>query len=169
MAKKRVEIIGVSWADGYRARINADIAFRELERIKKLEGGDIKVEVVHDKYAKNKTNPLHDALEWNNAKAGREHRLYQLRTMVRCIRIIHPKAPSPKPVPAFVNVTRHARKAQEPRRVYTDIESALTDPVYRAEVLTNALREAASFRKRYAALSELSTVFHAIDKILATA
>jgi hypothetical protein len=51
---------------------------------------------------------------------------------------------------------------------YTSTEYAMKEPDLRAELLQNALLELASFRRKYADLSELSMVFVAIDKVRKT-
>ncbi|MCP4103650.1 MAG: hypothetical protein GY750_19855 [Lentisphaerae bacterium] len=49
------------------------------------------------------------------------------------------------------------------RKVFTTTEEILKDPDARAELLSNAIREALAFRRRYSQLSELANVIRAID------
>jgi hypothetical protein len=52
------------------------------------------------------------------------------------------------------------------RKVYRTTEDILSDPVTRAEFLSKALSELSAFRRRYANLSELATVFATIDNAI---
>ena len=157
-----------SWKRGYHSKIKADIAFNELEKIKDANGGILTAGIVLAK-AKTKTNKLHKVFEWDDSKAADEHRLLQARKMMQSIEVIYPESPKQTPHRHYMVVTE-APKANQPRRkVYRTTKEILEDPIARDELLGNAIREAISFRQKYAELSELAGVFHALDDFVSNA
>ena len=51
------------------------------------EQGEVKPSVLVDS-ARPETSPIHDAFEWNDAKAGEEYRLIQARQWIRRVEIV---------------------------------------------------------------------------------
>ena len=151
-----------TWKKGYHAKIDAKVAYAELEKIR--AEGEVTADTVVAS-AKPKNSPLHAAFEWNNSKAAGEFRKEQARRMVRSVEIVHVEAPD-RPSRAYeTKVVKSDPPTSHPKRVYTTVQEVLADPVARDELLLSAVRDALSYRKRYAMLSELATVIDAIESL----
>jgi hypothetical protein len=164
---KLSDIKSVKWTVGSHGRGNALDCFKELQAVKKAGGGVLEPVDIVDR-ARPKDNPLHDNFTWDDSEAASKFREEQARRVVRSIQIVMKtkKGAPERPVKAFVSVS--ASPAKETKgSVYVTVDEALEDPIMRDEVLSRAIREALSFRKKYAELSELSQVFIAIDETLA--
>jgi len=152
------------WKQGFHAKVSADIAATEFERIRQKNGGNLEAPLVHDEISK-KRNPLHNTVEWNDSIAGKEYRLYQIRNMLRAIEVIYLENDIPTPSRLF-EVISIKPEASPKMNVYRTLEDILADPEQRKQLLMRAKRELAACRKRYKDLTELSNVFDAIDSIL---
>lgn len=147
------------WKDGARlpSSVEAQKAGEELERIRTKHNGRLEPEwVVHN--AKSPHNPLHDLFEWDDNVAAQNYRVDQARAVIRSLEVVIEQAPEAKPIRAFVSVV------QERDRSYTSVQHAMSDSDLRKQVLMQALTELEAWRKRYAELVELATVFAAIDE-----
>lgn len=153
--------IHVQWKQGYRAKSNAEKVYSELEQIRKTDGDLVPPKVVEA--ARNPESAMHKEFEWDDGTAGELYRHDQARRMLRAIQVIRVEAPEHKPSRAYSLVTRKKTKETPERRVYTDIAEALQDPVTRQEILSRAINEALSYRRKYAELQELAQVFKAMD------
>ncbi|WP_298165123.1 hypothetical protein [Novosphingobium sp.] len=147
------------WREGLRAPTSVDPqkAGEELERIRTRHNGRLEPEwVVHN--AKSPQNVLHDLFEWDDNVAAQNFRIDQARAVIRSVEAVIEEAPEAKPIRAFVSVV------QERDRAYTSVQHAMADADLRKQVLMQALTELEAWRKRYAELVELATVFAAIDE-----
>ena len=153
------------WKDGSRFnQIEAQAAGECLEQIRKDAGGNLLPADVVDA-ARPKRSVLHPAFEWNDSKAAEEFRLEQARSLVRSVVVtIEPGSEAPKTIRAFVSI-RSSGDDEEESSVYTSTEAAMADPSLRAQVVRQALREAESFRRRYAQYAELAAIFKAIENV----
>jgi hypothetical protein len=157
----------IQWKRGSRFTGSAEGAYKELEAVRK-EVGHITAAAVVER-ARPKRNPLHRHFEWDDAIAGEKYRLHQARKLSHSIEVIYAESPKSSPVKAYSVVTRPALEGSadgKPVKVYESTAEALQDPVKRDEILGNAIREAIAFRRKYAALQELSQVFDAVDDLL---
>jgi len=162
----------IEWKDGFRdgAKVDALVAWREVNRLKEKHGG----ELTADQFvaaAKAKRSPLHELLNWDDSQAAHEHRLAQARGVLRAFVIVRPAVDRPDiKTRAFTVVTRPPiEEGEKARKVYRSIEDALADPEERAEILLRAVRELLAVRRRYQALTELDSIFQAIDRVAAQA
>jgi len=153
----------IQWKNGARQTGSAEPAYEELETIRKREGGIAPSSVV--KRAKSKRSALHRHFEWNDGLAAEKHRMEQARDLIRSIEIIHVEHPK-APAKAYSIVTTPTVGKEKPKKVYQSTVEALKDPVMRDEILGNAIRDAISFRRKYAALQELAQVFTAVDSFI---
>ena len=155
-----------TWTNGYRGNGDAEKIHLELEKLRSKTGDLSPDEVVE--MARSKDNPAHSEFTWSNAIAAREYRLEQARRMVRSIVVLYKETPKAGPQRRYVQVTRNIVDNDEvkKKRVYTDVRDALKDPETKAEVLARAINEAASYRRKYAHLSEIAVVLNAIDELL---
>lgn len=155
-------IIEIKWKSGYRTKGDAKVAYKRLEEIKEKGGGVLTAgAVVED--ARKTSSPLHKQFEWDDSIAAEMHRLEQGRYIIRSIEVVYEDAPHVKPQKLYVTTTQLAKGDSPERKVYRTIEETLEDPDARSELLMCAMRDAISFRRKYHALSELASVFGAID------
>ena len=159
------EIKKVYWKRGYRQKIEPEKAFNELERIKLKNGGKLTAGLVVIE-ARKQRNPLHKAFEWNDSIAADEYRLEQARRMLRSIEVVYKDTQKVPPTRVYVAISEPATNEQPERKVYRSVAEALKDPILRDEVIGNAIRDAISYRRKYAAIQELAKVFHAIDEFI---
>lgn len=164
MKKKTV----VGWKDGYTksGKVDAQAAHREMERIRKAQGGDISPESVVDA-ARNSRSPLHGGFEWDDTVAAESHRRDQARTMIRSLVVTYADAPR-APARVYEVVMRPASAEEKPRRFYSSTEEVLADPDARAQLLSRVLKELVALRTRYKQLQELSVVWREVDRALET-
>ena len=149
-----------SWVSGSQYKMDATSVGLEVERLlveneQKLGAPQV-VEAARDPLS-----PIHGAFEWDDTKAAEEHRLHQARKLLQSIQVT---ILTPKGGEVTTRLTVTTETVNPRKRQYTSTEYALADTELRAEVLKQALRELAAFRRRYAELSELSMVFAAIEK-----
>jgi len=156
------KISKVYWKRGARINIDAEKAFNEFEKIKAKNGNKLTAGIVVIEARKSRS-VLHKSFEWDDAIAAEEHRLEQARKMLRSIEVVYEDTPHIPPTRGYVTVTETARKDAPERKVYLSTEDALKDPCARDEILGNAIRDALTYRRKYAGLSELSKIFVAID------
>lgn len=153
----------ITWSKGYRAKVKAEIAHRELEKLREKNGSLTAGLVLLE--ASKARSPLHKAFEWDNGIAAEEYRLEQARRMLRSIEITYVELPK-TPLRQYEIVTQPAKNDTPERKVYEPVEKIMKDPVLRDELLGRAIRDAISYRKKYHALSELSQVFAELDSFL---
>ncbi len=118
--------------------------------------------------ARDEEHVLHRFFEWDDAKAGDAYRLAQVGALVRRLRltIIRP-ATAPREV--AISTTRSYQSRPSMRGQgggYEGIGAILSDDEKRGELLAQVLRELSAYRRRYAELSELQTVWIAVDDAL---
>lgn len=101
--------------------------------------------------------PLHTAFEWNNDVAGELWREHQARHIINCL-VIEQKGQEEQPVRAFFVTHDETRKYESTLRI-------MSSESKKADLLKTALAELNSFRRKYATLKELDTVFIAIDEV----
>lgn len=141
-------------------KVDATTAAREIESCRD-EHGIITPASVVDRAAPN-DNPIHVCFEWDNDAAAIKYREYEARQLIgNLVTVIRVDKPGTAPIPtrAFVNI------CSEDGRGYKPIMAVLQSPTERAVLLARAMAELAAFRQKYVDLSELATVFSAIDKI----
>lgn len=152
------------WKDGAHVRgaIPAQVAGEHVESLRQRYGLVTPPVVVED--AKSDLSPLHPAFEWDDSEAAHQYRLEQARGMLRSIEVVvQLTRPDPQPIRAFVVVKEGEGQG------YTSIQVAMGNPKHRAQLIADAKRELAQWRKRHGELVELGNVFAAIDKELEAA
>lgn len=148
-----------TWRKSYHSKVDAKVAYAELEKIR-AENGDVTPEKVVAS-AKPAKSPIHKAFTWNNTKAANLYRKREARDMIAAVEIVRVELPD---TPTRAYEIKSAPTEDKPqKKVYTTTEEILEDPVARDELLLSAVRDALSYRKRYSMLSELAGIFHAID------
>jgi hypothetical protein len=147
-----------TFRQGSRLKADPQIIGEHLETLREHHGGALPTEAVVED-AQHDNSPLHALFEWDDTEAARQHRLSQARTIIGAVVVKFEEAPEAQPIRAFVNVRQDDRK-----QVYTSVSAALEDPVLRAQVLNDALKELRRLQQKYADLEELAGVFGAIDQ-----
>lgn len=140
------------WKIGSLAKVSADVAGRECERLAATSEGltpDTLLEASRDAAA-----PLHGCFTWDDAVAGEAYRRIEARQIINAL-IIEPDVEHKEPVRAFFRV--QDARAFEPTSVI------MREQDKRAALLATALRELAAFRRKYQQLDELADIFAAID------
>jgi hypothetical protein len=110
---------------------------------------------------------LHPHFEWDDAVAGEAYRLAQVGALVRRVRLTIVKAGT-KPREVTLSTTREYQSRPSMRRAsggYESIDTILADTDKRAELIAQVVRELSAYRKRYAELSELQSVWFAVDEV----
>jgi hypothetical protein len=123
-----------------------------------IKGSDefLIVEDAHTWAQANPNSRLHNALEWDNNKAGYEYRLDQIRRLV-ALHITYADG-SRKFVSLSVDRTRD-------RGGYRDIDDVLQDQTLHDVMLADALRELARVQARYDQLRALTPVWQAAAQV----
>lgn len=162
MSKQPNTQVSYKWRDGAHVRVDAAVAGPELERLT-ASGCTTAEEVLSE--AKKKGSPLHEAFEWNDTKAGHQHRLQQARQMLRSIvRVVVRITPNGKTTETSRVVV--GLKAAEPSRRYVrpeDMSSAERDAF--ARQLIGELRTFAERNAEFRGHALLREVFKAINNI----
>lgn len=123
----------------------------------------IPAEDVLDEIAEDTTHALHNWLDWDDGHAAHQHRLSQVRSMLRSVEFVIEYEPEKEIV---VNVMTSVNDKDTGKRVYTNTIDAMNDPNYREQILQQALVELKRFQSKYRSLSELAQVMDAAGKIL---
>ena len=147
-----------AWRPGSRISLDAQKAGRELENIRKQEGGELTPAAVVER-ARSGNSALHAHFEWDDQKAAEQHRLGQAGELIRSITVdvTRSNVEEPKRIRAFVNVTT------EGRQHYTSTFHALSDAELRAQVIAKAWADLEAWRQRHAELTEFGRIFAAMD------
>ncbi len=155
----------IQFKKGSRFTGSAEPAHKALEILRKKNGVLRPKEVVEK--ARNSRSKLHKYFMWDDTEAAQRFREEQARLLIRSIEVIYIESPNAVAVNTYQVVTEPTESDDvKPRKVYTSTAEALADPVMRGEILGNAIRDALSFRRKYAALQELSQVFTAVDAMV---
>ena len=145
--------------------VSAQKAGEQLEIIERRDGS-ITPQAVVDA-ARPEGSVLHNLFEWNDEKAAEKYRLSQASTFIRCIvKTSEDETAKYSTYRAFVNINPTGDR-QNIAGTYVNIQTALSDPESRDVVLSNAKHEMQTFRRKYAELKELASVFSAIDQLIA--
>lgn len=152
------------WTPGSHLPVDPQAAGERLEALRTQHGGHLTPEIVV-KDAKAVRSPLHDCFTWDDAEAARLRREEEARYLIRSIRVtfLDTDRPMPsEPVRAFVHI-KPERECDN--GYYLSIQEALEDDEVRSQLLSRALSEIQSWRKRYEQINQLARIFKAIDKV----
>ena len=138
--------------------VPAQVAGEEIERIRANSGKEY-IEAEDLLEASREDNaPLHSCFEWDDDLAAEKYRLWQARQIIINITVVIETSNTVPHVRAFVSVADSCDKGK-----FIQIQKALENNEYRAQILRNALVELQTFKHKYSVYSELSKVFEAID------
>ena len=102
--------------------------------------------------------PLHNEFEWDDEVAAEEWRKRQAQNMISNLSIVLVETEDEEvtPVRAFYATELHH---------YENIRAIITNEEKKDDLLIRAIRELQAFKRKYRILTELETVFSAIDTI----
>jgi hypothetical protein len=130
--------------------VASGIVEREMQAIYG-EYGELVADTVLE-WAQPVTAPLHSFFDWDDAKAGHEHRLEQARRLIRSVKVTYKldEEGRNKRVRRYHSVPA----GDEQRLVYRDLDEILDDPFQRQLLLRQMERDWKAFRARYEHLLE---------------
>ena len=135
----------------------------EVKRLADEHGGEITPEIVLE-HARPKSSVLHQLFEWDDAKASEQYRLVQAAKIIRSIKVtISGEGGKHVRVRAFHNIS----PADELERVYVGVYKVMGVQSYRDQMMDQCKRDIATFRLKYAALSEAAKVLEAMNEFAA--
>ena len=139
-----------------------DQLHQELEVIRVDHDGVIRASDVLDWARQNPDSALHQQFEWADTVAAEKFRLSQARSIIRLVVTVpHREAVRSR---AYVSLPQDRMNTGGGYRAIRDV---MSNEELRAQLLQQALNELASFRRKYADLSELSILFAQADKLIA--
>jgi hypothetical protein len=137
-------------------------SIQERLQVIRQESGQIRSQAVVDA-ARPEGDILHPHFEWEDQIAAEEYRKSQAVDLVGAIVVIR-EVESEKETRAYVCIKERGQEEKS----YVPIMEALSDKDYRDQVITQALREAESWRERYEKYAELAAICNAITEVKAT-
>ena len=162
--KQKSNEIQIKWKPSTRVTANPAAAFNFFEKVRAENNGQLNIDYAVEA-SRDPNSPLHNDLEWDDTKAGHEFRKNQIKYFVRNIEVVRQDVNTP--VRAYesikVEVLNGVTEKVEQKNIFFRTEDILANPSGRAQLLSQAIRDALAFRKRYAALSELAKLINVID------
>lgn len=156
----------VAWKNGSRIKCSPAKAHAVVEKNRKENGGSVDLEALWLSQ-KDKEAPLHGEFEWNKTAAWKKYNTQRAGYIVRSIEVIRSQESGAR-IRAYESVVEASDAGEEStsKHVYRRTEDILADPVARDQLLASAIRDALAFKRRYAALSELSKIIQSMDDFL---
>jgi hypothetical protein len=140
------------------SKVDAQVAGERVEKIRQRNGGSLtKEDVLQD--AETPTSPLHPLFEWNDDVAAQRYRLEQAGSIIRHIEVVKLHVDQTEPIRAFVSVIR----SDDTKKTYVSIDTAMSDPTLRAQVLDRAHKELLSWKARYENYEEFAEIVAVIN------
>ena len=146
--------------DGYAVwsvpifKASAEDAWNEIKTL-----DEITPENVVD-LARNQESIIHSDFEWDDEIAGEKYRIIQGRRMIQSLKVVVKTNDKKKEPESF----RVLQKTSTPH-VYKTNDYFVSNRSEYERLLEQALRELKGFRERYKKLTELESVFEAIDEL----
>lgn len=144
-----------------RLPVRADVIGQEFERIEAEEGAVTDRNFLEA--SRPEDAPGHKLFEWDDAKAAENYRLVQSRNIINnlTVTLTMPESGKQKTTVAFVNVNPVKNGGK-----YISVPVALANEDMRKTILSNALAELESFKRKYETLTELADLWSPIDTVL---
>lgn len=134
-----------------------------LSAIAEANGGYLNPAHVVDA-ARDASSVLHDEFAWDDEEAAEFYRLAQAGALIRRVKFqIVKQDPKTKAISIMTTRAYQSRPSTRGNGGYESIEAIMADDEKREELLQQVLRELSAYRKRYAELSALTSVWNAID------
>ncbi len=113
-------------------------------------------------YASNPATALHTAFTWDDPAAARRYRLIEAQRLIRRTFVVLEVPGSKEERRVHMAVSLPEDRGANGYRLMSQV---LEDPEKRDQLIRAALRELATFRRKYGALSELAEVFAVVDQM----
>ena len=156
------------WAEGSRINLPVEVVGREINRVQKRHGGTVsRAQLVEQ--CRPPGNPLHGQFTWDDRLAGIERRLDQAGYLLRSVVMVRAEQPDAQPVRAFVSVSILVDPDEKQSMVYTSFERAMSDPDLKEQVLSQALSDWHSFKRKYGAIEVLANGIAAMNRAVGLA
>lgn len=136
------------------------VVHAEFKRIAKANRGRLRAVDVIDA-ARPARSVLHPFFEWRDGVAAQKFRLIQAATLIRVTVEMIEVNGEQKPYRAYVSLSSDRQGKQG----YRSITAVMSNPVWRAQLLEDAMSELQAFRLKYKTLVELASVFEAVDAL----
>lgn len=134
---------------------------KEIDALVTKHGGSLPPERVVE-FASNPRTALHSAFQWDDTEAAREYRLWQARSLIRCLVTIVECDGANVVTRAFVSLVEDRGQGEAG---YRPIETVLSDDAMRAKLLDAARQDMERFQVKYGTLAELASVFVAMKRV----
>lgn len=164
----KVNYHSVRWAAGYHARCKPEDALAVLKSIQDSTGdGDITPSQVVAA-ASDPDSPIHPVFTWDDGEAAKAYREEEARRLVRSLIVQYSQRGKNAIESRVYEVVRAvpASKDSPGKKVYRAMEDLLADPQARGELITRAMNEHLTWRRRYQQLQELAVIFEAADRVI---
>lgn len=152
-----------SWKNREFSSIDPAVAAESLEEIRSSRDGILKPGHVVEA-AEDPEHPLHEAFPWDDSEAARIGRESIAARLIRSLKVTI-TAPKREPVTVRAFVSTSNERA-EGGKSYADVVETMGDADGRAFILKQAWLQLKAWRKKYAALDELSNVLPLVDRVL---
>lgn len=140
----------VSWKFNNYFKADATKCYEEMQELEEVTPENVL------EYASDESSELHKCFEWNDSIAANKYRLQQARSVIQYL-VVTDEKKEREPVRVF-------QITSQPN-VYQTTRFFLEQPDEYEALLKRAKEELAAFKKRYKSLTELETVFEAIDML----
>lgn len=150
---------------GYHAKVKAEIAGTELDRITKENDGRLTPKHVVSE-SRPASAPLHPVFEWDDSIAAELHREEQARCLIRSTLTIISAGEVETPIKSYLNVDPHKEEGSE-ERFYVPSGVAMTDEEYHTYVVADAERYLLGAKERFKQIKEMAGIFAEIDRYFA--
>lgn len=130
--------------------------FPELETIR--NGGNLTAESVLEWAEAHRNSKLHGLFTWDDTEAARRWRLEEARSIVMSVECVYPNVKGKSRV--YVSLSTDRTKG----RGFSIMQEVMDDASRREVLLTDAMNELESVRKRFRFLKELAAVWSSIRK-----
>jgi hypothetical protein len=116
-------------------------------------------------HASDPASPIHHHFQWDDGVAAHNWRLEQAAQLIRRVRITLDGSED-RTYRAFVSITPESvDDGERPAGIYVALETAISVPNYREQLLAAARRDAMTFASKYAALQEIKPLINAMKEI----
>lgn len=142
------------------SKAKLSVVHAELKRIAKANRGRLRPADVIEA-ARPTRSVLHPYFEWRDGIAAAKYRLIQAATLIRVTVEMIDMGGEAKAYRAFVSLSSD----RQSKGGYRSITAVMSNPVWRAQLLEDAMAELQAFRLKYKGLVELAAVFEAVDAV----
>ena len=136
------------------------IVHAEFERIRKRNDGKLRAPDIVDA-ARPQRAVLHPYFEWRDGVAAEKWRLEQATRLIRIVVQIIEVNGEQREYRAYASLSSDRLG----KSGYRSMTAVMSNPVWRAQLLEDALAEMQAFRARYKSLVELAEVFAVMEKV----